>query len=156
MSADVTITRTEPIRVARVTGIADSADHEEVGPLAQRLFGQVMEAVLGGGVPMAGPAMATYQPTADGKLTVAACCPVGPEATGTDVYEVVELPAQSRVAAYLHAGPTATIGQAYQALAEWIEAEGHRTDGSAREVYLVSHPEPQERWQTELQMPLEV
>ena len=41
-----------------------------------------------------------------------------------------------------------------RALAGWIEDNGYRTDGTAREVYLVSHPEPEERWQTELQMPI--
>ena len=47
------------------------------------------------------------------------------------------------------------IGQ-LPALAVWIEDNGYRTDGTAREVYLVSHPEPQQDWVTEIQMPVTV
>jgi len=46
------------------------------------------------------------------------------------------------------------IGVAYQVLAAWIEDTGRRTDGSAREVYLVGPPEPEARWQTVIQMPV--
>jgi effector-binding domain-containing protein len=60
----------------------------------------------------------------------------------------------AEVASYLYCGAMAGIAEGYQMLATWIEDQGYRTDGTAREVYLVSHPEPEERWETELQMPI--
>ncbi len=48
----------------------------------------------------------------------------------------------------------ATIAGTYQRLAVWVEENGYRTDGTAREVYLVSVPQPQENWATEIQMPV--
>ena len=68
--------------------------------------------------------------------------------------ELVELPTIDSAATLVHDGVMAEIGASYQRLGVWIEENGYRTDGTAREVYLVSHPEPQQNWVTELQMPV--
>ena len=49
---------------------------------------------------------------------------------------VVELPQLKTAACVVHTGEYATIYQAYNALLEWIEANGYRMAGPAREVYL--------------------
>lgn len=36
----------------------------------------------------------------------------------------------------------------------WPHLEEFLTDGRAREVSVVTHPEPEENWQTEIQMPI--
>lgn len=75
-------------------------------------------------------------------------------AVDSDALELTVLPEVARAACYAHLGEMSRIGEAYQTLATWIEDNGYRTDGTARAVYLVSHPEAESRWDTELQMPI--
>jgi effector-binding domain-containing protein len=62
------------------------------------------------------------------------------------------------VAYTVHVGPYSTIGAAYAALYAWVEREGHRPLGPAREIYIVG-PD-QERnpaaYRTELEVPIAV
>jgi DNA-binding transcriptional MerR regulator len=46
------------------------------------------------------------------------------------------LPGFETVASTIHHGPFITIGQAYEALIQWIEANGYQFAGPTREVYL--------------------
>lgn len=151
---DITIKSVAPVRVARVTGRAGSTAHEEIGPLTQQLFRRLMEPIMRQQIAIAGPGLAAYAPTGDGGLTVSACCPVGADTAAIDGLELVELPGLERVAALRHEGSMAGLGAAYGALASWVADQGLTTDGSAREVYLVSFPEPEDRWRTEVQLPV--
>ncbi len=45
-------------------------------------------------------------------------------------------------------------GKILRILPDNAAPNGYRTDGTAREVYLATHPEPEENWRTELQMPI--
>ena len=150
---DVTVTEVDPVRVVTLSAVTQSREHEDigsvVGPLFEELFGTIQRA----GVKPAGPPIATYEPAGPDRLAVSVGCPV-PPGTTVDSLQPADLPALPAAARYLHHGTMATIGEAYRALATWIEDHGYRTDGTAREVYLVGHPLPQERWQTELQMPV--
>ena len=56
--------------------------------------------------------------------------------TGTQEMQVVQLPQIPAAACVIHTGDYATIYQAYNALLEWIEANGYRMAGPIREVYL--------------------
>ncbi|GAB3766699.1 GyrI-like domain-containing protein [Microlunatus parietis] len=150
----ITTTSVAPLRVARVTGRARSTSHEEIGPLTRQLFDRLMEPIMRQQVAMAGPPVATYELTTDGGLTVTACCPVGADTADVDGLELGELPGLERVAALRHSGSMAGVGATYEALQRWVAEQGLTTDGTAREVYLVSHPEPEERWQTEVQLPI--
>lgn len=152
-TTSVVVKSVAPLRVATVSGRAESNNSEDVGPVIQGLFGRLFAALGAAGVEPAGPIVATYAPTADGGLAVTAACTVGDDVV-VDGLDIVTLDGIDAVASYVHHGEMVDIGEGYQALATWIEDNGHRTDGTAREVYLVSHPEPEERWQTELQMPI--
>ena len=55
---------------------------------------------------------------------------------GSEEMQVIELPQLKTVACIVHTGDYATIYQAYNALLEWIEANGYRMAGPVREVYL--------------------
>jgi effector-binding domain-containing protein len=55
---------------------------------------------------------------------------------GTEEMQVRNLPAIKTAACVVHTGDYVTIYQAYNALLEWIEANGYRMTGSIREVYL--------------------
>jgi DNA-binding transcriptional MerR regulator len=150
---DVIVKKIEPIRVATVSGLAQSTNHEDIGPVVGPLFADLFGTLAGAAFQPAGPAVATYAPGDQDRLAITVGCPVtGPAAIESLRFE--ELPGLPAAACYLHHGTMNTIGEGYQALATWIEDHGYRTDGTAREVYLVSHPEPEERWQTELQMPI--
>jgi DNA-binding transcriptional MerR regulator len=144
-----------PVRIAAVTGRAASAESSDIGPVVQELYAELGRHVGRGAVVPAGPAVATYSPTEDGGMR----CRAGITVTGggvPDGVELVDLPALDAAATVVHHGAMATIGGTYQRLAVWIEENGYRTDGTAREVYLVSVPEPQENWVTEIQMPVAV
>ncbi|PZG22892.1 MerR family transcriptional regulator [Spongiactinospora gelatinilytica] len=149
----VTVKTVPPVRIACLAGVAESGNHEDVAPVIGGLFGELFGALGQAQVTPAGPAMATYAPADGDRLTVTGACPIAADATAGPL-EVTTLDGITAAACYVHHGPMAAIGEGYQALATWIEDNGHRTDGTAREVYLISHPEPEERWQTELQMPI--
>lgn len=150
---NVTVKGVDPVRIARVSGVAKSNDSADVGPVVQELYGELIGVLQNAGIKMTGPAVATYEPASNGALGVEAGVTVGSDAA-TDAAQVLELPAIGQAATYIHHGSMATIGEAYQILATWIEDNGYRTDGTAREVYLVGHPDPEDTWLTELQMPL--
>lgn len=55
---------------------------------------------------------------------------------GSDEVRVIEMPRIAQAACVVHTGNYATIYQAYNALLNWIEANGYRMTGPIREVYL--------------------
>lgn len=55
---------------------------------------------------------------------------------GRDEMRVVELPHIKTAACVVHTGGYTSLYQAYNALLEWIEANGYRMTGPIREVYL--------------------
>lgn len=55
---------------------------------------------------------------------------------GSEQMRVIELPPIRTAACVVHTGDYATIYQAYNALLQWIEANGYRMAGPVREVYL--------------------
>lgn len=72
--------------------------------------------------------------------------------------KVRTLPAIDSMACTIHHGPFVTIGEAYNALGQWITANGYRITGPCREVYLApsdngSQTDP--NTVTEIQFPVE-
>ncbi|MBK5109255.1 MAG: GyrI-like domain-containing protein, partial [Anaerolineales bacterium] len=47
-----------------------------------------------------------------------------------------QLPGVETMATVVHDGPFITIGEAYAAILKWIEANGYKINGPAREIYL--------------------
>jgi DNA-binding transcriptional MerR regulator len=143
---NVTVKQVAPVTVTTVSGVTESRQPEDIGPVVRSLFEELSGNMERDQVRPNGTAIATYAPADGDRLRVMVACPVGDNGQILDGIE--------QAACYVHHGTMDTIGEGYQILATWIEDNGYRTDGTAREVYLVSHPEPQERWQTELQMPV--
>ncbi len=150
---DVVVRPVGPARIAAVTGRVASADSGDVGPAVGALHAELGRHIDRGAVVPSGPAVAAYSPAEDGGLDCRAGITVA-DAAVPDGVELVELPGLDAAATVVHHGAMATIAGTYQRLAVWIEENGYRTDGTAREVYLVSMPEPQENWVTEIQMPV--
>ncbi|MFC9235857.1 MerR family transcriptional regulator [Streptomyces decoyicus] len=78
--------------------------------------------------------------------------PGTPTPTGLG-FDVVTLPALDCAAAVVHRGPMSRILPTVQNLAHWIDANGYRSAGYARELYLECPPD-QEKWVTEIQEPV--
>lgn len=82
---------------------------------------------------------------------------IGYDYTGAPApgFEVVALPAVDRSVCAVHLGSMHTVGDSWQALTRWLEAQGWSPAGPAREVYLrAGPPEDQPEWVTELQQPV--
>ncbi|MGA5560042.1 MerR family transcriptional regulator [Streptomyces platensis] len=75
-----------------------------------------------------------------------------PAATGLG-FDVVTLPGLDSAATVVHRGPMSRILPTAQNLAHWIDANGYRSAGYARELYLECPPD-QEKWVTEIQEPV--
>lgn len=151
---DVVVKRIPAVRVAELTGPTRSYEPEDIGPVLGPLFGELCRRLADAGVTPAGPGIAYYEdaPGGDGILAHAAM-PVAAVPEGDRGFAVVDLPAIERAATIVHRGPMDDVLPTAQALAEWIEAAGHRSAGYARELYLECPDDPAQ-WVTELQEPL--
>ncbi|MGY5123440.1 MerR family transcriptional regulator [Streptomyces nigrescens] len=78
--------------------------------------------------------------------------PGAPSATGLG-FDVVTLPGLDSAATVVHRGPMSRILPTAQNLAHWIDDNGYRSAGYARELYLECPPDP-EKWVTEIQEPV--
>ncbi|MFB7914029.1 MerR family transcriptional regulator [Streptomyces sp. NPDC056061] len=157
MSMDDVVVRNVPVmRVAELTGVAVGFEPGDIapviGPLYERLF-PLLDAV---GVRPSGPGVAHYEgvPDGDGAVVVHAgvtvSAPVGP--LGDTGVMVVELPA-IEAATVVHRGAMDDVLPTAQTLARWIDANGYRSTGYAREINLEC-PEDRDAWVTELQEPV--
>jgi DNA-binding transcriptional MerR regulator/predicted transcriptional regulator YdeE len=135
---DVMLKHVQPTLVASVRAILPG--HSDSGSL----FGEVYDAIephvaaaLGPHPGQGGQTMVLWYDTefkereVDGAAAFILRCPV-PERGRMRVHE---LPAAT-MAATVHHGPYATLGQAHEAILTWIEANGYRIAGPDREVYL--------------------
>ncbi|MCF3148029.1 MerR family transcriptional regulator [Streptomyces platensis] len=78
--------------------------------------------------------------------------PGTPAATGLG-FDIITLPGLDSAATVVHRGPMSRILPTAQNLAHWIDANGYRSAGYARELYLECPPD-QEKWVTEIQEPV--
>lgn len=88
---------------------------------------------------------------------VEVCEPIDGDLTETERVKVHSLPVTT-MACTVHNGPFVTIGESYNAIGKWMDANGYRIVGPCREVYLnpaknASQTDP--NTVTELQFPVE-
>lgn len=150
------------VHVAEASAHSPGFGPENNGPVIGPLFGQLAGALERAGVPLAGPGIALYESSETGEgegAVVRAAFPVAADTGAPDAtagaFTVVDLPAVPLVASLVHHGAMAGIGEAWQALFDWIPDHGLRPCGPCREVYLSVEGESQEHWVTELQYPVE-
>lgn len=151
---DVVLKRIAPTRVAELSAISPSYDGEDIGPVLQPLFGQLFERLGMAGIDPCGSPVAYYE-AADGEtIRVHAAVPVDPgHKTGTaaDV-DVLELPEITQAATIVHKGDMMEADRSMQTLARWIEDNGYRSHGYAREVTLEFDPDNPANWVHEFQI----
>ncbi|MGB1249826.1 MAG: MerR family transcriptional regulator [Candidatus Promineifilaceae bacterium] len=87
-------------------------------------------------------------------IQVGAAVPLSREIAATDAIAVTSLPA-AMMATTTHVGPFRFLSQAFDALAQWLSAEGYKIVGPCREIYLSGNPQgDQSDCVTEVQFPV--
>ena len=152
----VVIKRLAPVRVGELTGEAAGYEPEAITPVIQPLYCDLWRRMASAGVTAAGPAVAYYEdtPAGDGAIVVHAGVPVVVEDDGNHGFGVVDLADVESAAAIIHHGSMDDVLSTGQALARWIDANGYRSVGYAREVTLEWSADPNQ-WITELQQPID-
>jgi DNA-binding transcriptional MerR regulator len=150
---DVVIKSVPAVRVAELTGVATDFEPQSIGPVVGPLFEEVCARLEKAGVAIAGPAIAYYEENAEGSVLVHATVPVDIEPDAAHDFAVVDLPAIARAATVVHRGSMDNVLEPWQALGRWIDANGHKSAGYAREVTL-EYTEDPSGWVTELQEPI--
>ena len=146
-----------PTRIALVTETAAGFGPENIGPVIGPMYALLAQTLAGHGVTFGPSSIAMYEAVDDGDgtgITVHAAFEVGPEVASGDGYEVRELPPVELAVTTVHHGSMTTIGETWEQFTAWIEANGYELSGICREYYLVSEPQSQENWVTELQQPV--
>ncbi|MEZ0070560.1 DNA-binding transcriptional MerR regulator [Streptacidiphilus sp. MAP12-20] len=162
MPTDEVVLKSLPaVRLAVLTGTAESFDPRHIGPVIGPLYRSLHERLTAANVPVTGPDIAWYQQagTELGEpivvhAGVSVALDPGP-VPGADGVEVVELATVEQAATIVHRGDMDQVLGSVQTLARWIESTGHRADTLGRELYLNSCG-PQAEWVTEIQWPLVV
>jgi effector-binding domain-containing protein len=151
----VVVKRLAPVRVGELTGVAAGYEPEAITPVIQPLYCDLWQRMACAGVTAAGPAIAYYQDssTEDGPIVIHAAVPVIAGSGGDHGFSVVDLAEVDRAAVIIHHGSMDDVLSTGQALARWIDANGYRSAGYAREVTLEWSADP-DQWVTELQQPI--
>ncbi|MER8084031.1 MerR family transcriptional regulator [Streptomyces sp. NPDC094048] len=157
MPADeVAVKSIAAVRVAELTGTAAGFEPEHITPVIGPLYDRLFPLLGTVGVGPSGPGIAYYEnaPEGGGAIVVHAgvtvSAPVGP--LGDTGITVVELP-PFEAASIVHRGSMDGVLPTAQTLARWIDANGYRSTGYAREISLEC-PDDRDKWVTELQEPV--
>ena len=151
----VVVKRLAPVRVAELAGVAAGYEPEAITPVIQPLYHDLWQRLCSADIPAAGPAVAYYEDTPQGGILVHAAVPVAvPVPAPVEGVSLADLPEVGSAAAIIHHGSMDDVLPTGQALARWIDANGYRSAGYAREVTLNWSPDP-EQWVTELQLPID-
>jgi DNA-binding transcriptional MerR regulator len=133
---NVVIKKIDPIRVAAVRGVVPTP------PDQRGLWDELMGCLETQNARMVGAPFALYHDEPrDGSWDIEVCMPVAGDVTVSGQVRVVDLPTVETMACVVHNGSFATIGEAYDALAKWIDLNGYHITGPCREVNLRC-PEP--------------
>ncbi|WOX22525.1 MerR family transcriptional regulator [Streptomyces solicathayae] len=150
---DVVVKKIPAARIAELSAPAASFGPGDISPVITPLYEELCARLEAAGVAF-GPGIAYYEDAGDGdgSIVVHAGMTV-PEGTSVEGLEVLVLPGLDEAATAVHHGSMDTILSTAQNLAAWIDDNGYRSTGYARELYLEC-PEDRGRWVTEIQEPV--
>lgn len=131
---------------------ATVADQSEIGPVIGPMFGDLIGAAARAGLDIEQPTIAWYDSDGDG-LRFGAGMPLQ-DGQSIPGFEVETLPAVERAVTVVHHGSMETIGDTWQALMQFIGAEGLSPSDRCREVYVSTPQGDEDAWVTELQQPV--
>jgi effector-binding domain-containing protein len=154
---DVVLKRVEPLRAAVINDTIPNM--EVVNATFNRLFDEVLDYVNShGATPSGAPLDLWYDTVMDQpeNMRVAVAVPIQSDIEGNGRVKIDTIPGAEQMASVIHAGPFATLSQAYGAAFGWINDNGYRIAGPTREIYLqYERGGDQNKYVTELQFPLE-
>jgi DNA-binding transcriptional MerR regulator len=151
---DIQIKRIPGVRVAELTGTAASFEPAAISPVIQPLYDELVARLGRAGLTPSGPGIAWYEDAPDGEgVLVHATLPVDADLGGRHGVSIVDLPEIEQAATIVHRGSMDDVMATIQTLARWIDANGYRSAGYNRELYL-KIGEDRETWVTELQEPV--
>ena len=129
---DVVIKKIEPVKVAAVRGVVPTP------PDQRSLWDELMAHLKQKSARMIGPPMAIYHDPEfkERDWDIEVVMPLGEDVAPGSRVQVYELPGAEKMACVIHTGPFATIGEAYDALAKWIDQNGYHIVGPGRELNL--------------------
>ena len=155
MPADeVQIKRILKVRVAKLTGSAASFEPESITPVIGLLYDELSCRLEGAELTPTGPAIACYEDSPDGDgVLVHATLPVDADPDEDRDFAIVDLPEIELAATVMHRGSMDNVMPTIQMLARWIDANGYRSTGYNRELYIECHQD-RDAWVTELQEPI--
>jgi DNA-binding transcriptional MerR regulator len=154
---DVQIKRIPGIRVAELTATATAAsfEPESIAPVIGPLYDELRTRLDRAGLTTAGPGVAYYEDSPDGDgVLVNAAIPVDADPGEDHDVVIVDLPEIEQAATIMHRGAMDDVMPTIQALARWIHANGYRSVGYNRELY-IELGENRDAWVTELQEPID-
>jgi DNA-binding transcriptional MerR regulator len=150
---DIAIKCIPAVRVAELVGQAAGFDPESITPVIGPLYDELCRRLDSAGVTPSGPGIAYYEDGPDGAVLVHAGFPVNAEHCAGPDFSMVDLPGIARAATIVHRGSMDSVMTSVQTLARWIDANGYRSAGYNRELYIATGPD-RDSWVTELQEPL--
>jgi DNA-binding transcriptional MerR regulator len=150
---DVQVKPVPAVRVAELTGTAAGFEPAAIGPVIGPLYDELRGLLDRAGIVPVGPPVAYYEDAPDGVVLVHAAMPVNADTGGRYGFLVVDLPGIEQAATIVHRGSMDNVVPAIQAMARWIEANGYRSAGYNRELY-IEYGADRDMWVTELQEPV--
>ena len=127
---DVVIKKIDAMKIASVRGVVPQP------PDQRRLWDELMEYLHQQKARMVGTPMAIYHDPdhRERDWDIEVCMPIADELSPHQNVKVYDLPAVESMACVVHEGPFATLFEAYDALAKWIDENGYQIVGPAREL----------------------
>jgi len=150
---EITVKKVEPILVASLRRTIK--DYNEFGPLWEELNKYIDSKSIKKVVPCMTLYHNRWDATAD--IDVEVIEPVAKGFEGNESIKVYELECVIKMACVVHNGPFETIAKTYESIIKWIEENGYKIIGAAREIYhkgewVTNNPE---EYVTEIQFPIE-
>jgi DNA-binding transcriptional MerR regulator len=127
---DVVIKKIEPMKIASVRGIVPQP------PDQRSLWDELMGYLTKKEARMIGTPMAIYHDPEhrERDWDIEVCMPIADDLNPEQNVKVYDLPEVENMACIVHEGPFATLFEAYDALGKWIDENGYRIVGPAREL----------------------
>ncbi len=130
-------------------------NYQAIGDMFETLCGFIAR----NNVRFAGPALTIYQECEykESDIDIEVAVPVAGSIPPHETITSRELPAIPIAATTIHCGPYEDFTPAYNAIMQWVEANGYTVSGESREIYLRG-PEPGRApadYVTEIQVPVE-
>lgn len=129
---EVVIKQIEEKKVASKRGVVPN-------PPAQRtLWDELMKQLADQGAQIIDTPFAIYHDSEfkEKDWDIEVCAPIADGVNPSEGITIYNLPGVKTMACVVHAGSFSTILQAYEALAKWIDENGFKISGSARELTL--------------------